>query len=264
MSIFNWGFRPQSTILAIFCLLFLASCNKQIDDDEIVPEGYPDALTIDNWEEFLDAPQDLIDELLQDELAANADAPPHSVLPPDDVNTYHCPLSTDTMQGFITAYDGSWRNLEHVLVSTTISQTVSDQGSGAYNYKLGCSRGPNICLEVNTHLLNGVTALDLLVVERHLQGIQPFTNYREMYAADVDGNLIVDAEDAALIRDAILGTITEFPFGNVKFAPTGFWASREAMWQDDQSFQSWATGNCSSGSDFHAVKLGDVNGTFNF
>lgn len=59
--------------------------------------------------------------------------------------------------------------------------------------------------------MNGVSTLDLVMIQRHILGVAPFHNGYKMVAADVNNDTKVSASDMVVLRKLILGLITELP-----------------------------------------------------
>lgn len=59
--------------------------------------------------------------------------------------------------------------------------------------------------------MNGVSTLDLVMMQRHILGLAPFHNGYKMVAADVNNDSKVSASDMVVLRKLILGLITELP-----------------------------------------------------
>lgn len=252
---------PLGAFLVALLLLSLNACKK--DDPE---SGYPDELTVQNFEEFVDAPQDIVDELERKERLSLDQHNPHDIIPPDNSSSLQCPNGRDLI-GNIYAYDGTWRDIANVRVKVGRYYSYTFANPDSTNYKLRVLGGydsDNKKLTVNTNLLNGVSAMDLLLIRRHINGTQPFTTFLQVSAADVDGNKVVDIDDANLVQDALLGNITTFPMGNVTFYPEHYYTSWDDNWQSTGAFLNGTFTNTSGGKNFYGVKRGDVNGTFNF
>lgn len=58
---------------------------------------------------------------------------------------------------------------------------------------------------------NLVSAADIVTIQKHILGLEPFQQNYKILAADVDGNDKVTAADLVTIRKLILTLITEFP-----------------------------------------------------
>lgn len=114
--------------------------------------------------------------------------------------------------------------------------------------------------------LEGISTLDLIALQRHISGLEPITDPYKRYAADLDGNARVGANDLLLLRNALLGAYKNPDFkGNLAWAFFG-----EPC--DPQAPDDLLKGLCGSGVEidhtgafpasvaFTAVKMGDVNG----
>ena len=109
--------------------------------------------------------------------------------------------------------------------------------------------------------INGVSTLDLVRIQKHLLGIEPFTSPYKMIAADANNSESVTALDLVEIRKLILGLDPEFP-NNTSWRfvdsdyefpnPTDPWPFPEVIELAD---------GMSMAEDFMAIKVGDVNGT---
>lgn len=62
--------------------------------------------------------------------------------------------------------------------------------------------------------LQGITAYDLLRIDRHISGDEPFTQPWQYIAADTNRDNVVDSADVRLLRDLILGVFPELPNNN--------------------------------------------------
>ncbi|MFN0215655.1 MAG: dockerin type I domain-containing protein [Saprospiraceae bacterium] len=72
-----------------------------------------------------------------------------------------------------------------------------------YNYDILPSR--------NNDPLNGVTTYDLVLISKHILGLEPFDSPLKMIAADVNMDGKVTTYDIFIARKLILGIITELP-----------------------------------------------------
>ena len=122
------------------------------------------------------------------------------------------------------------------------------------NYRIEASR--------NDNPMNGVSTLDLVMIQRHLLGISSFNTPYKYIAADINNTESVTAGDISELRKLILGYYNEFPDNKSwRFVPTEYdfsdpndpWPFVEVMDIDDLS------GDMMS-NDFVAIKVGDLSG----
>ena len=122
------------------------------------------------------------------------------------------------------------------------------------NYKLGASR--------NDNPLNGISTLDIVMIQRHLLGISSFNTPYKYIAADVNNTQSVSAGDISELRKLILGYFSEFPKNESwRFVPSNYqfqdpdnpWPITEELDVDNLS------GDMMS-NDFVAIKVGDISG----
>ena len=114
--------------------------------------------------------------------------------------------------------------------------------------------------------INGVSTLDLLLISKHILGVEPFTNLYQALAADVNLSNSVTTLDIVEIRKVILGIRDSFPVapswrlmrplntpGNMNQPLTvvvDSFALAVAALADDPTF---------TGFNFVALKMGDIN-----
>ena len=114
----------------------------------------------------------------------------------------------------------------------------------------------------NDDHINGVSTLDLVRIQKHLLGIEPFDTPYLYIAADANNSQNVSAVDLIEIRKLILGVYTEFPnntswrFVNEDFS----FADQMDPWPFQESISIEVLTQSSAG-DFMAVKVGDLNQT---
>jgi hypothetical protein len=106
--------------------------------------------------------------------------------------------------------------------------------------------------------LNGVTTLDIVLIQRHILGMEPLKDMRLLLAADVNNDGRVTASDLSEIRKLILGVTNTFPKGvSWKFVSPQAQQSNPWMWPEKVSFD--AANNTTFTYNFTGIKLGDVN-----
>ncbi len=111
----------------------------------------------------------------------------------------------------------------------------------------------------NDYHLNGVSTFDLVLINRHVLGIEPLNSPYKMIAADVNGSNSITTLDIVELRKLILGIYTDLP--NVtswRFVNAGYSFPNPA-----NPFQTIFPETAivpPSVNDFVAIKVGDVNG----
>ena len=65
--------------------------------------------------------------------------------------------------------------------------------------------------EKNDDYANGISTLDLVLMQRHILGIQEFNSPYKLIAADINNSHSISAVDIVLLRRLLLGHISEFP-----------------------------------------------------
>lgn len=111
--------------------------------------------------------------------------------------------------------------------------------------------------------LEGITTLDLVLIQRHILGIKKLESPYKLIAADVNNSKNITASDLTELRKLILGV-------HEKFQNNTSWRFVDASYVFDDNNQPWnfaeslkyesLDANMTT-SDFIAVKIGDVNGT---
>jgi hypothetical protein len=106
----------------------------------------------------------------------------------------------------------------------------------------------------NTDHLDGVSTLDLVMIQRHLLDIQMFNNPYQYIAADANNDGRITASDLTDIRRLILGIDAEFRNNDSwKFAVEGTSVEIESPITFTETADDEA--------DFVGIKIGDVNGS---
>jgi len=112
--------------------------------------------------------------------------------------------------------------------------------------------------------LNGVSTLDLVLIQKHILSIQDLDSPYKVIAADANRSGSVTATDLISIRKVILGLDTSFPNDNMPWR----FVDSDQTWEDSSRpfpySEMIAIANHSEDSmhnDFIAVKIGDVNGS---
>ncbi|MEP7195578.1 MAG: T9SS type A sorting domain-containing protein [Saprospiraceae bacterium] len=149
---------------------------------------------------------------------------------------------------------------KEILLEETIG------GPYAFN-DLSIDKTYTVKLNRNDDHLNGVSTLDVTLIQKHILGKSPFTNPYVLIAADVTNSKSITAADISEMRKLILGTISEF----TKVQSWTFVAERKKFadttspWNNSvlDSFSldtiNLVQNNSQRTLNFIAIKMGDVS-----
>ncbi len=174
------------------------------------------------------------------------------------------PPSDSLYYGFIRTVFGE--GIKDVEVRVTApgylfpSYFTSENGGYQLYYEPGID--VTITPQKNDNHRNGVSILDLVKIQKHLLGKDPFTTLFEYLAADANNSQTISAIDLIELRKLILGIYIELP-NNYSWR----FISEESLMQDtlDPWFHlGYVVTNPyldEKSLDFIGVKIGDLNGT---
>jgi hypothetical protein len=131
--------------------------------------------------------------------------------------------------------------------------------SGHYEYQLPSGNDYKITAKLVgserfDDYLNGVTTLDLVLIQRHILGLASLPSASKMLAADVNLDGKITATDLVFIRRLILGI-------NQDFGHSISWLLRPTSNVNLEFYDIIDLQSDTTGLDFAPIKLGDVNGT---
>ena len=114
----------------------------------------------------------------------------------------------------------------------------------------------------NDNYLNGISTLDLVLMQRHILGQAQFDTPYKMIAADVNNDKNISAVDLLDLRKLILGIFEEFPNNDSwKFIDESDRLSVSNPWLYSDEIVIQNLEEDMMGENFVAVKIGDVNGS---
>jgi len=146
-------------------------------------------------------------------------------------------------------------NMSHEMTNSEGEYAFVDMPLGG-NY--------SVTPEKNIEYLNGVSTLDLILIQRHILGLQELDSPYKLIAADVNGSNDINGIDLVELRKLILGVYKELPTNDSwRFVDTGYKFLDELdPWQEAIA-EEYQIVNLSSDMDidFIGVKIGDVNGS---
>ena len=178
---------------------------------------------------------------------------PNSACPPG-------PSGTVTPLGTIMTEDGL--EVEDVTVDLLggTPYTVTTGANGAFNFPAVPTATYEIEAGKNVNPLNGVTTFDLVLISRHILGVETLNSPYKVIAADANGSESVTTFDIVTLRRLILQIDTEFTNNEswrfVDAAQTFANATNPFPFHEVIDFNA-TTAN----ANFIGVKIGDVNGS---
>jgi hypothetical protein len=148
----------------------------------------------------------------------------------------------------------------HPLFHVFSSETVDEDGAFAID---DLQTGYSFFLKGyhDGDFMKGVSTYDLLLIQKHLLGIAPFTTLDQFVAADINHDGIVNINDLIHLRKAILGYTSHF-HNNTSWR-FGVWP-QDMDKQDPSEFTETAyiesLGYGPTEINFLGIKVGDLNG----
>jgi len=170
---------------------------------------------------------------------------------------------TDTTLALIGGQVNTWKGtaVEEVLFSTTQADYMTTQ-DGFYHFELPMEKAYTVTPQKNHNPLNGVSTYDLVLMTKHILGIQTFDNPYQWIAADVNQSKTITAFDLVQLRKLILAIDTEFANNTSwRFVEADYDFTTASPITED--FPEQAQIDKLSGNkvmNFIAVKIGDING----
>jgi len=171
-------------------------------------------------------------------------------------------MNTVTVSGDV--FDENNRIIAGVEVSLANTSNVimtDDEGQYAFvNMPLGGTY--EVVPMKNTDPLNGISTLDLILIQRHILGFETISSPYKLIAADINKNNAISSIDLIELRKLILGVNDEIP-SNLS------WRFIEADFEFVEPTNPWVTSlpesylieslDSPEDIDFIGVKIGDVN-----
>ena len=204
-------------------------------------------------------------ELWAIDAAGNADYCETFIIVQDNAN--NCGAGAVTVAGLLKTEMGDGLEETDVeLAGPTFNLfDMTDQG-GQYTFSDAVPMHADYTLtpSKDDNPLNGVTTYDLVLISKHILGIEPFTTPYKMIAADVNVSGSITTFDIVELRKLILGIYTELPSNTSwRFVDKSFVFPNMA-----NPFQTAFPENkivadlqANAEDNFVAIKVGDVNAT---
>ncbi len=152
-----------------------------------------------------------------------------------------------------------------LLLSGSATATVSTVADGAWDFDVTQGSPYVVTPSKNNDVLavNGITTLDIVLMQRHILGVQALASPYKIIAADVNGSQTVTTLDIVLTKSLILQNTTSFP-GSKRwnFVNSDFVFSMPANPFPFESSRSYSSASALVNQNFIGCRLGDVNNSW--
>ena len=160
-------------------------------------------------------------------------------------------------------YNESQQVIENAQVSLNGMQSIITDVTGTYAFNnVLADRDHFITASLTDNPLNGITAIDIVIMQRHILGLQDIEGPYKLYASDLNLDERVSAIDQVELRRAILGLQDEI--GDVdswKFIPKHVAPEGQAdLYPVQDTLYISGDRLTEQELDIIGVKMGDVNG----
>ncbi len=166
----------------------------------------------------------------------------------------------------LTVFDKPIENAQITLSSSILTQSTLTDENGLYGFD-GVPLGHDYTitpLKDDDHP-NGVTTQDVIIIRRHVQGVQLIATPYHRVAADADNSQTINMSDVQEVRDLILGDIPAYNNNTSwRFVDRSYqFPVSENPWFEafPESISLDNLSGCMEDLDFTGIKIGDVNNT---
>lgn len=153
-------------------------------------------------------------------------------------------------------------NVEESSVGLQMKQATTQYNGDFTIDQLPMHMDYRVFPEKNDDLLNGVSTADIIEIQRHILGIDPFGDPLDLLSADINKSGHVSAKDLTELRKAILGLNKQFPNNKSwRFIPEGY-IFQDPMnpWDCEEAIELYQVENDQWSKNFTGIKVGDLNG----
>lgn len=205
-------------------------------------------------------------EMWVTDAAGNQDFCHTSIIIEDNAGVCAGPPQVADIVGAVTNEEGADIENATISINDGVTPPAITGPDGNFSFPaIPFGNDYTVTAEKNSNLLNGVTTYDMVIMQRHILGIDTLRSPYKMIAADVNRSNTITTLDMVLLRKAILFISAEFP-GNKSWR---FIDANYIFPNPRNPFQEMLPEvfniNNFDGSfknvKFIAVKIGDVNGT---
>lgn len=137
-------------------------------------------------------------------------------------------------------------------------QFITDK-AGDYSMEVQSEADYNVHVIKNDDYLNGVSTIDIVMIQRYILGLETFVDPYQLIASDANNDGNISASDLTEIRRVILGVKNEFKNDSWRFPVKHQSMSMPNVMPYKEQYDYIRINDNMSKQDFVAVKIGDVN-----
>ncbi|MEM6319684.1 MAG: T9SS type A sorting domain-containing protein [Bacteroidota bacterium] len=171
------------------------------------------------------------------------------------------------VSGSIQTTDNQMMNNVQVIATDSDGKSIATvTENGLFQLSLPKNNTYTLTPEMDTDPLNGVTTFDLVLISKHILGLQSFNSPYQHIAADVNQSGTISAYDMVQLRQLILNITQQFPNNTSwKFVADDYvFTSQDPAAEAYEESAMLTNMEDEMKVDFMAVKIGDVNQSANF
>lgn len=156
--------------------------------------------------------------------------------------------------------------IEGVTMQVSGDMEMTEMTDISGQYLLDLPKGKNYIIEpIKTiNPLNGITTFDLILINKHILGIAPFSSPYQHIAADVNKSGTITAFDLVQLRKLILNLIPDFPNNHSwRFIDRAYEFKTNTPAKEDFTEHIELNGGLLNQIEFNfiGIKIGDINGS---
>ena len=184
-----------------------------------------------------------------------------------EINFNHCSQGTNSIvSGFVnnSNHSGPFRGFRMDLSNLEYNYTAETDDNGRFVFKNIPDDNYKLSGALQEEYLNGISTLDLVLLQKHILGMKEITNPYRLIAADVNNNKRITSADILELRKVLLGKKDKFKNDS--------WVAISKDYYFQNPFKAYLEVDKAKVKDitvdganitnlkFIAIKIGDING----
>ena len=173
--------------------------------------------------------------------------------------------STVAISGTVMSETGSFVNGVKLLRTGLTNDSVTTTANGQYSFDVTQGTSHVITPSKNNDIVtyNGISTLDLVLMQRHILNTQLLGSAYKIISADVNNSGTVTNLDIVLTKSLILQNTTSYPGGKLwAFVNSSYVFSNPQNPFPYESSRSYSSASALTDQNFIGLKLGDVNNSW--